>query len=61
MKIAYNVNPETNYFSLADVGWVVGHSIGVYGSLIRGATTTMYEGKPILPDAGVIWKICEKH
>ena len=61
MKIAYNIDPETNFFSLADVGWVVGHSVGVYGTLIRGATTTIYEGKPSLPDPGIMWKISEKH
>lgn len=59
-KIAYNFCPNTKYFGAADVGWIVGHSVSVYGALIRGASSTFIEGKPVIPDAGIIWKTCER-
>jgi propionyl-CoA synthetase len=49
------------YFSTSDIGWVVGHSYIVYGPLINGSTTIMYEGVPMRPDAGVWWKIVQDH
>ena len=48
-------------FTTSDIGWVVGHSYIVYGPLIRGMTTVMYEGLPIRPDAGIWWKIVADH
>jgi propionyl-CoA synthetase len=48
-------------FTTSDIGWVVGHSYIVYGPLIAGMTTIMYEGVPIRPDAGVWWKIVQDH
>jgi propionyl-CoA synthetase len=48
-------------FTTSDIGWVVGHSYIIYGPLIAGMTTIMYEGVPIRPDAGVWWKIVEDH
>jgi propionyl-CoA synthetase len=57
----FNMQPGTNYFSGADIGWIVGHTIIVYGPLIRGSNTMIFEGKPILPDAGILWKICDKY
>src|SRR5687768_9441130 len=48
-------------FTTSDIGWVVGHSYIVYGPLIAGLTTIMYEGVPIRPDAGVWWKIVQDH
>src|SRR4029079_8224453 len=48
-------------FTTSDIGWVVGHSYIIYGPLIAGMTTIMYEGVPIRPDPGVWWKIVEDH
>jgi len=48
-------------FSTSDIGWVVGHSYIIYGPLIAGMATVMYEGTPIRPDAGIWWRIVEKH
>ncbi len=49
------------YFSTSDIGWVVGHSYIVYGPLIAGMTTVMYEGTPVRPDGGILWKIVQDH
>ena len=49
------------YFSTSDIGWVVGHSYIVYGPLIAGMATIMYEGTPLRPDAAIWWQIVEKH
>ena len=49
------------YWCTADIGWITGHSYIVYGPLLAGATTVMFEGVPTFPDAGRFWKICEKH
>jgi propionyl-CoA synthetase len=49
------------YFSTSDIGWVVGHSYIVYGPLIAGMATIMYEGLPTRPDAGVWWQLVEKY
>ncbi len=48
------------YWCTADIGWITGHSYIVYGPLLAGATTVMYEGVPTYPDAGRFWKICDK-
>jgi propionyl-CoA synthetase len=53
--------PGETYFATSDIGWVVGHSYIVYGPLIAGMATVMYEGLPIRPDAGVWWSIVEKY
>ncbi|MGE5096967.1 MAG: propionate--CoA ligase [Betaproteobacteria bacterium] len=53
--------PGEAYFSTSDIGWVVGHSYIVYGPLINGNTTIMYEGVPIRPDAGVWWRIVQEY
>ena len=45
----------------ADIGWITGHSYIVYGPLLAGATTMLFEGVPTYPDAGRFWHICEKH
>ena len=52
MKRIYCGEPGETMFTTSDIGWVVGHSYIVYGPLIRGMTTVMYEGLPIRPDAG---------
>jgi len=49
------------YFATSDIGWVVGHSYIVYGPLIAGMATVMYEGLPIRPDAGIWWQMVEKY
>ncbi|MEM6318405.1 MAG: acetate--CoA ligase [Bacteroidota bacterium] len=49
------------YWCTADIGWITGHSYIVYGPLLAGATTIMFEGVPTYPDAGRFWQICEKH
>jgi propionyl-CoA synthetase len=61
MKHIYCGNPGETMFTTSDIGWVVGHSYIVYGPLIRGMTTVMYEGLPIRPDAGIWWKIVEEN
>jgi len=49
------------YWCTADIGWITGHSYIIYGPLLAGATTMMFEGVPTFPDAGRFWQICEKH
>ncbi|GLR15741.1 acetate--CoA ligase [Portibacter lacus] len=49
------------YWCTADIGWITGHSYIVYGPLLAGATSLMFEGVPTYPDAGRFWHICEKH
>jgi propionyl-CoA synthetase len=61
MKRIYCGEPGETMFTTSDIGWVVGHSYIVYGPLIRGMTTIMYEGLPIRPDAGIWWKIVEEN
>lgn len=61
MKHIYCGNAGETYFSSSDIGWVVGHSYVVYGPLISGMTTIMYEGLPIAPDPGIWWSIVEKY
>jgi propionyl-CoA synthetase len=61
MKHIYLGNPGETYFSTSDIGWVVGHSYIIYGPLIAGMATIMYEGLPTRPDAGIWWKLVEKY
>jgi propionyl-CoA synthetase len=61
MKHIYMGNPGETYFSTSDIGWVVGHSYIIYGPLIAGMATIMYEGLPIRPDAGIWWHLVEKY
>ncbi|MBR7746620.1 propionate--CoA ligase [Undibacterium sp. BYS107W] len=61
MKHIFCGNAGETYFATSDIGWVVGHSYIVYGPLIAGMATIMYEGTPIRPDAGVWWSIVEKY
>ncbi|WP_317201908.1 propionate--CoA ligase [Janthinobacterium sp.] len=61
MKYNFCGNPGETFFATSDIGWVVGHSYIVYGPLIAGMATIMYEGLPIRPDAGVWWSIVEKY
>ncbi|MBT9503265.1 MAG: propionate--CoA ligase [Burkholderiaceae bacterium] len=61
MKHIYCGNAGETYFSTSDIGWVVGHSYIVYGPLIAGMATIMYEGLPTRPDAGIWWSLVEKY
>ena len=62
MKSIYNIDPGEVWWSGSDVGWVVGHSYCVYAPLLHGATTVIFEGKPVgTPDAGTFWRVIEAH
>jgi propionyl-CoA synthetase len=62
MANVYDVRPDDVWWAASDVGWVVGHSYIVYAPLLTGATTVLYEGKPIgTPDAGAFWRVVEQH
>lgn len=62
MRNIYDVQPGETMFTASDVGWVVGHSYIVYAPLLTGATTILYEGKPVgTPDAGAFWRIIEEY
>jgi propionyl-CoA synthetase len=61
MKRIFCGNPGETYFCTSDIGWVVGHSYIVYGPLIAGMATLMYEGLPVRPDAGIWWSLVEKY
>jgi propionyl-CoA synthetase len=61
MQHIYCGEPGETMFTTSDIGWVVGHCYIVYGPLIRGMTTIVYEGLPIRPDPGIWWKIVQDH
>jgi len=61
MKHIYEGRAGETYFSTSDIGWVVGHSYIIYGPLIAGMATLMYEGLPVRPDAGIWWQLVEKY
>ncbi|HVS27366.1 MAG TPA: propionate--CoA ligase [Burkholderiales bacterium] len=61
MKYIYCGNAGETMFTASDIGWVVGHSYIIYGPLIAGMTTIMYEGVPVRPDAGIWWKIVQDY
>jgi propionyl-CoA synthetase len=61
MKHIFLGQPGQTYFSTSDIGWVVGHSYIIYGPLIAGMATLMYEGLPTRPDAAVWWSLVEKY
>ena len=58
---AFQYNEDDVYWCTADIGWITGHSYIIYGPLLAGATTMMFEGVPTYPDAGRFWEVCEKH
>ncbi|PZA06978.1 MULTISPECIES: acetate--CoA ligase [unclassified Meiothermus] len=60
-RYVFDLKETDTYFCTADVGWVTGHSYVVYGLLLNGATTLMYEGAPNWPDEGRIWSIIDKY
>jgi propionyl-CoA synthetase len=61
MKHNFCGNAGETFFATSDIGWVVGHSYIVYGPLIAGMATIMYEGLPVCPDPGIWWSIVEKY
>ena len=61
MKYIFTGFEGETMFSTSDIGWVVGHSYIIYGPLIAGMATVMYEGTPLRPDAGIWWKIVEQY
>ncbi len=62
MRSIYNVKPGDTFWAASDIGWVVGHSFIVYGPLIYGASTVLFEGKPIkTPDASTFWRVIEEY
>jgi len=62
MENLYGVKPGEVWWCASDIGWVVGHSYIIYGPLIHGATSIMYEGKPVgTPDAGAFWRVISEH
>ena len=60
-KSVFQYQHNDIYWCTADIGWITGHSYIVYGPLLNGATTIMFEGVPSYPDFGRFWEICEKH
>ncbi len=62
MKAIYDTDPGQVYWAASDVGWVVGHSYIVYGPLLHGCTSILYEGKPVgTPDVGAFWRVIADH
>jgi len=62
MENIYGMKPGDVFWAASDVGWVVGHSYSVYGPLLMGCTTVLYEGKPVgTPDAANFWRVIERH
>ncbi|MGJ4892668.1 propionyl-CoA synthetase [Bradyrhizobium sp. HKCCYLRH3099] len=62
MENLYGIKPGEVWWCGSDIGWVVGHSYIIYGPLIHGATSVMYEGKPVgTPDAGAFWRVIADH
>jgi len=62
MHNLYGINPGETWWCASDIGWVVGHSYIVYAPLFHGATSIMYEGKPVgTPDAGAFWRVIAEH
>jgi propionyl-CoA synthetase len=62
MKYIYGVEPGEVFWAASDLGWAVGHSYMVYGPLLNGNTTILYEGKPVgTPDAGAFWRVISQH
>jgi propionyl-CoA synthetase len=62
MRSVYAVDPGETFWAASDIGWVVGHSYIVYGPLLNGSATVLYEGKPVgTPDAGAFWRVAAEH
>ncbi|ELB92492.1 propionyl-CoA synthetase [Rhodococcus percolatus] len=62
MRHIYDIDAGDVWFTASDVGWVVGHSYIVYAPLLVGATTVLYEGKPVgTPDGGALWRVISEY
>jgi len=61
MDYIFNGKPGETYLCTSDIGWVVGHSYIVYGPLIAGMATILYEGTPVRPDGGILWQLVEQY
>ena len=62
MRAFYDTRPGEVFWAASDIGWQVGHSYLVYGPLINGSTTVLYEGKPVgTPDAGAFWRVVDEY
>ena len=61
MRLIFCGKPGETMFTTSDIGWVVGHSFIIYGPLINGTATIMYEGTPLRPDGGIWWSLVEKY
>src|SRR5664280_671063 len=61
LKNIFDIQPDDTYWCTADIGWITGHSYVIYGPLLLGTTTVVYEGAPDYPDPGAWWKIVEKY
>jgi propionyl-CoA synthetase len=62
MTNVFSTGPGEVFWAASDIGWTVGHGYIVYGPLLQGATTILYEGKPVgTPDAGALWRVCADH
>ncbi|MFW8188729.1 AMP-binding protein, partial [Klebsiella pneumoniae] len=60
MEYLFNGKAGDTFFCTSDIGWVVGHSYIVYGPLIGGQATMLYEGTPVRPDGAILWKLVEQ-
>lgn len=60
-KYVFNYNEGDVFFCTADLGWITGHTVNVYGSLCNGTTIILFEGTPFYPDASRLWQIVENH
>jgi len=61
VKVGYDIHHGESYWGITDLGWVAGHIGIVYGPQLRCAKCIMFEGKPIIPDIGIVWRLIEKH
>ncbi|OZI23394.1 propionate--CoA ligase [Bordetella genomosp. 9] len=61
MEYIFDGKPGETFFCTSDIGWVVGHSYIVYGPLIGGQTTVLYEGTPVRPDGAILWRLIERY
>ena len=62
LKYIYDLQPGDGLFCTSDIGWVLGHSFITYGPILKAVRTIIYEGKPVgTPDAGIFWRLIEKH
>ncbi len=61
LKNIFDIHPDDLWWCTADIGWITGHSYIIYGPLLLGTTTVVYEGAPDYPDPGIWWKVVEKY